>query len=211
MTAPFRFLLAVVGVFAMLATASVAAAQPLEPLTTETFITSESGDPGTSEVTGTCSLLGPSTFDFVITGVAVGPYPGTFRETGSVSLTGMISPLVSFEAHFTVTSPQGAVTVRGKKTLQGIAMPGLAVCGVAAFGGLSANALSLQTNVNYAALITTSEGAAIDRGVSNVTLNETQLRGEPVQFNGFSFLETFQSTSFKQIDDDDDDDDDGDD
>jgi hypothetical protein len=178
----------------------------LEPLTTETLITSEAGDPGTSTVTGTCNLLGPSTFDFEVTGVAVGPYPGTFREVGRFTLASPISPLTSFKATFTITSPQGAVTVRGLKTLTGVTSPGLGICGEFAFGGLSANAIDIETPVRYAALITAQGATAIDSGDSFVNYGDTQLRGEPVQGNGFAFVETFNSTSFKQDDDDEDDD-----
>jgi hypothetical protein len=168
--------------------------EELVPLTGETLITSEAGDPGTSQVDGTCNPLGTSTFTFTVTGVAVGPFPGTFVETGTFTLGPVGFPLESFEATFTITSPAG--TVSGTKTLTGATSIGSGVCGAFAFGGTEAEAVDLQTAVRYTAQITTPGGTATDSGDSFVNYDETQLRGEAAQGNGFSFTETFTSTSF---------------
>lgn len=168
--------------------------EELVPLTGETLITSEAGDPGTSQVDGTCNPLGTSTFTFTVTGVAVGPFPGTFVETGTFTLGPVGFPIESFEATFTITSPAG--TVSGTKTLTGATSIGSGVCGAFAFGGTEAEAVDLQTAVRYTAQITTPGGTATDSGDSFANYDETQLRGEAAQGNGFSFTETFTSTSF---------------
>jgi hypothetical protein len=168
--------------------------EELVPLTGETLITSEAGDPGTSQVDGTCNPLGTSTFTFTVTGVAVGPFPGTFVETGMFTLGPVGFPIESFEATFTITSPAG--TVSGTKTLTGATSIGSGVCGAFAFGGTEAEAVDLQTGVRYSAEITTPGGTATDSGDSFVNYDETQLRGEAAQGNGFSFTESFSSTSF---------------
>jgi hypothetical protein len=172
-----------------------ALAQSVAPLTGETLITSEAGDPGTSQVVGTCNPLGTSTFSFTVTGVAVGPlFPGTFVESGSFTLGPVGFPIESFEATFTITSAAGTVT--GTKSLTGATSIGSGVCGAFAFGGTEAEAVDLQTAVRYTAQITTPTGTATDSGDSVVSYDETQLRGEAAQGNGFSFTESFASTSF---------------
>ena len=152
------------------------------PLTGETLITSEAGDPGTSQVEDL--PLGTSTFTYTVTGVA-SALPGTFVEEGSFALGPVGFPIESFEATFTITSAAGTVT--GTKTLTGATSIGSGVCGAFAFGGTEAEAVDLQTRVRYTAQITTPSGTATDSGDSVVSYDETQLRGEAAQGNGFSF------------------------
>jgi hypothetical protein len=219
MTKSFRTGLAVVAVLSALLTAQAAFAngsggpEPV-PLTGEVLITSELGDPGTSEVSGDCNELGESTFTFVVTGVAIGPYPGTFREEGTIVVGPFGVPEVgfapvSFDATFTITSPQGMVT--GTKTLTDPPPPGFGACGEFVGAGTEAEAIDFQGNTAYTATITTPGGTATDTGLSFVSYADTQIRGR-ADFEGFSFGESFTSTSFS-VDDDDDDggDDDGDD
>ena len=182
-------------------------APPLVPLTTETLITSEAGDPGTSTVTGTCNPLGTSTFTFQVTGVAIGPYPGTFVEEGTFTLGPFGVPgagfaLESFDATFSISSSAGSVT--GTKTLTGIASTGFGACGPFVFTGTEADAVDIETPVAYTAQITTPGGTAMDQGESFVNYGDTQLRGEAAAGNGFSFVETFTSTSFIPGEDEDD-------
>src|SRR5919109_2810769 len=58
------------------------------------------------------SPTGTSTMTYNVTGVAKGPYPGTFHETGSVSFNQ--TEILSFSAHFEIDSPNGNVS--GDKT-----------------------------------------------------------------------------------------------
>ena len=187
--------LAVAVWLAALITVPVASAATVAPLTGETLITSEAGDPGTSELSGTCDPLGTSTFTFLVTGVAVGPYAGTFVEEGTFTAGPALSGFLvqSFESTFTITSATGTVT--GGKTLTGATSVGTAPCGAFAFGGTEANAVDLQTGLRYTAQITTPAGTAADSGDSFLNYDESQLRGPAAQGNGFSFTETFTSTA----------------
>jgi hypothetical protein len=199
------FLSTLVAIPAVSANGSDGSGSEPVPLTGQVLITSEAGDPGTSEVSGTCNPLGESDFTFVVTGVAIGPYPGTFAEVGSFTLGPVGFPLVAFEAEFTITSPAGTVT--GTKTLEGVTPTHIGACGEFVFSGAEAEAVNFQVPVRYTATITTPGGTATDQGDSFVSYGDTQLRGEAAQGNGFAFDEGFSSTSFSGDDDDDDDDD----
>jgi hypothetical protein len=166
------------------------------PLTGETLLASESPPVGTSTVSGTCNPLGNSTFDFTVTGEASGPYPGTFTESGTFTISPIA--LVSFDSTFTITSTQGTVT--GTKTFTGPLNVG--ACGLLAFPPpASPNAHSLQATLSYTAQITTPTGSGSDSGTSVVTYQDTRVRGLG---NGFSFDENFTSTATPPCDDDDD-------
>ncbi len=172
------------------------------PLTGEVLITSSAGDPGTSTASGTCNPLGTSTFTFEVTGVAIGPYPGTFVERGTFTLGPAGFPLQSFDATFTITSPAGLVT--GAKTLEGVVPTHSGACGSAVFLGTEPEAFHFQVPVRYTAQIATPSGTGTDSGASFVTYSETQLRGPAVDGNGFAFDESFESTGLVVVDDDDD-------
>jgi len=58
--------------------------------------------------------LSGGSFTFSAAGPATGPYPGTFTESGSVTVDGN-TQVTAFSATFTIQSPQGTVT--GQKTL----------------------------------------------------------------------------------------------
>jgi hypothetical protein len=66
-----------------------------------------------SIVSGNC-INGGGNFTFSVSGTAYGPYPGTFTESGSFSITNKV--LSAFSASFTITSSAGNVT--GTKSLQ---------------------------------------------------------------------------------------------
>jgi hypothetical protein len=167
------------------------------PLTGETLLASELGTPGTSTVSGTCNPLGTSTFTFAVTGEAFGPYPGTFTESGTITLGPFgIGPSIaatSFESTFTINSASGTVT--GTKTLTPLGAPtSLGLCGTAAFPTGGANSLHFEGTLSYTASISTPTGSGTDSGESHVTLQDTQVRGL-AGFNGFNFVETYTSTS----------------
>jgi hypothetical protein len=92
--------------------------EPAPPtLAGETFFTSNLA------VTAECNESGTSTIRFVAQGVATGPYPGTFRETGTFTigeqtlpgqnLSGLLGlrtgPVVDFQASFSIDSAVGDV------------------------------------------------------------------------------------------------------
>jgi hypothetical protein len=168
------------------------------PLTGETLSAAETSVGDVSTVSGTCNVLGTSTFEFLVSGVATGPYPGTFTEEGTLSLNLAGFEPVAFNSTFTITSMAGTVT--GSKTrTDAIVPPVFAACTEAGV----ADAFSFEGNVTYIAEITTSEGTASDNGEGRVDYSDTQIRGV-AGFNGFNFVETFVSTTGGDGDDDDD-------
>ena len=124
------------------------------------------GDPNGIPTTAyDCDPTGDSTIGFSVSGVATGPYPGTFTETGTFTLGPQTSsdglgPVTSFEAEFTINSAAGAVT--GTKTLT--ANPSLArgSCHPSGGGGV-------VVDLAYRATITTPAGSATDQGLSETT------------------------------------------
>lgn len=119
--------------------ASAAAAQTLPPsLQGEQFYAFESSlsTTGSVDVSGECTPTAGETFTltYQAEGVASGPYPGTFRESGTVTatLTQESVPGVGFgvvatwTATFSIDSPVGDVT--GTKTLVTREFPGASGC-----------------------------------------------------------------------------------
>jgi hypothetical protein len=76
-----------------------------------------------STITGDCDPAGTSTIHYTVSGVATGTYPGTFTETGVITIgpasqfpqidLWSAGPVTSFDASFTIDSALGAV--RGTK------------------------------------------------------------------------------------------------
>lgn len=72
-----------------------------------------------SESVGNCDTLPNPVIHYHVSGIATGPYPGTFNETGIIVITpagtGLdVASLVDVTAHFTIDSPEGQVD--GTKT-----------------------------------------------------------------------------------------------
>ena len=172
------------------------------PLTGEMLFAADMPLVGSSNVSGTCNLVGNSTFNFTVMGEASGPYPGTFTESGTFTVGPPLMPvLVSFNSTFTINSSAG--TVDGTKTFTGPLNVG--ACGIAAF---PPDGHSLQGTLSYTAEITTPTGSGTDSGTSVVTYQDTRMRLPG--FNDFSFNEDFTSTAAPPCDDDDDGDNGGD-
>lgn len=70
--------------------------------------------PGIGDFTVDCQPAGTSTITYELVGDALGPYPGTFVETGSLTIAG--GQVQSFDADFTIQS--GATVIEGTKTLR---------------------------------------------------------------------------------------------
>ena len=138
------------------------------------------------QLSANCNPTGTSTVRFVVTGVATGPYPGTFTETGTATIqpgtpVGTFGPVTNFQAVFFINSPVGRVI--GTKSLisdpflagnLGLCSPGLTSFGVA---------------TNYKARILTNAGTFSDQGVTTAALNAPGLGGV-----GGDFLEHFVSS-----------------
>jgi hypothetical protein len=199
------------------------------PLTGELLEQVESGkgddqltDDEPIEVTETCDPDGTSHVDYEVTGVAVGPYPGTFTESGTFTLSApepspppanVTTPrqVVSFSAEFTINSEIGQVT--GTKSAEDVPLgpEGFAGCEedvpFADAPGSEEFFEKIVTIVQvsfaeYQARIETDEGVFIDRGSSLVLVEDANI--EPLdpdllpreEFATFSehFLERFDST-----------------
>jgi hypothetical protein len=184
-------------VLAVLVPAALASPGTAVPdLNGETFVSSALPLRGTSQATGTCTPFGESTFEFQVTGEAVGPYPGTFTEEGTFTLGPITSlALVSFDSTFTISSATGTVT--GTKTLAPDVHPvNVGTCG--AFSGFVPNApdsFNLQAPLRYTALENTPSGSASDSGEAIVSYGDMQFRDLP-ELNTYNFVETFASDAF---------------
>jgi hypothetical protein len=102
-TAAFAFALAAPG------TGLAAGSNP--PPTTE-VLNGDSTMPGPFSSAITCQSPTTGTLQFTISGAALGPYPGTFTESGTVEITNGVA--TAFSASFTIIS--GNVTIQGTKS-----------------------------------------------------------------------------------------------
>jgi hypothetical protein len=93
----------------------VALLAPL-PAAAQATLTGEilNGTAGAGAFTVDCEEAGTSTIVFQLAGEALGPYPGTFVESGTLTIVG--GQVQSFEADFTIES--GTTVVEGTKTLR---------------------------------------------------------------------------------------------
>lgn len=137
---------------------------------------------GFGVITGTCNPDGVSTITYGGDGTATGPYPGTFTESGTYTIGpqvgGAAGPVLSFEASFTIDSPNGQVS--GTKRLG--SRPAVGRCSrregefsITVGGGQVITGQGVQTNVSlsapaatYDALITTNAGEFRDSGETQV-------------------------------------------
>ncbi len=203
-------------------------------LTGERFFVT-SGNVLSGDVTiieASCNRAGTSTIQFTATGVATGPYPGTFTETGTATLgphpgvgaSTIYAEATSFEATFSIDSPAGQVT--GRKFLA--SPPGATQGQCSDFSPLDPEVVFIPfgcapgvfcPGVRYEAEIMTPGGAFRDRGSASVTVYGSDVqsedpanssRYEQFEENFFSDLLVLESVQGGDADDDDDDDGDAD-
>jgi hypothetical protein len=175
------------------------------PLTGESLIGAELGTPGTSQLSGTCDPTQNSTFTFRVTGQALGPYPGTFTESGTFTLGpatpspefGLLFPPLSFTSSFTIVS--GNTTITGTKALAASPL-NFGGCGAFAFFGSPPSAANIQVAVTFTARVTTRSDEGDDgakatcfSGAGSIPYGDTQFRGIP-NFQGFAFFEFFDTS-----------------
>lgn len=152
------------------------------PLTGETFA-------GSAETTATldCTFSGQPTesFSYSSTGVASGPYAGTYSETGTVTLNSS-EEVVGFDATFTIASPGG--TVQGTKSFGPQTVGGDGFCGP----GMFQNSAGSATGLSYTATITAPDGTFTDTGLSDAEVDSFFAASGRVG----RLTETFTSTGF---------------
>jgi hypothetical protein len=150
-----------------------------------------------------CNKGGTTTISFQTQGSALGPYTGTFTESGSFKIgpqtnttidTRGVGAITDFQATFAVNSPAGTVT--GSKQLSPTAptMPSLA----GGFGSCDPNGssppnevLAIVTNPNvlYSAQINAFTGSRTDSGTASVLIDSM-----PALPALITFQEVFNST-----------------
>jgi hypothetical protein len=186
--------------------APVALAQTVVPdMTGETFQAQQNFfDPapvGELQVNSQCTPTGNATISYTASGPAVGPYPGTFEETGTVLLgpegTGPVEQgpearqVLEFSADFTVDSGPNRVT--GTKSLDPEDVDPATDFGYCF--DFQTDPPSRHTSVHlyasYEATITTPTGRFGDSGTANVVVYKPpENPAEPI----YHFFELFTST-----------------
>jgi hypothetical protein len=157
-----------IALFCCIVTAAPAHAAPAS-LEGETFVQGGPGDPGGIQVTNyQCNPAGTSSASFSAAGTATGPYPGTFTETGTVTwgpVQGLpnTNNVTSFQAQFTISSPNGTVT--GTKSL--VTNPPPSTAGAVCFPDEGKVAI-LESALTYQASISSPAGNGTDQGTTHV-------------------------------------------
>jgi hypothetical protein len=178
----------VAGVAAQLAIAQA----PVAPaLTTEhlTAASGLSGQAGTIDIQGDCRpVSGRPTISYTATGPATGPYPGTYRETGTATLSQITFinlgvPLIAFTAQFTIDSPVGRVT--GTKQLDPAGYH-YGICNTDTSLGFPVGINQFHADATYTAVITTTASTCTSQGSANSPVAEQDAPGHPnVDFHRF--------------------------
>lgn len=187
---------------AVLATAATAEAGGTPPsLAGEVMLAGpDAGVPssmGAYEVTLRCGATAPSWWTFSATGVASGPYPGTFTESGTVYVdapgTGQTGPVLSVHADFTIAS--GTTIVTGSKDMTMIASN----TGSCAAGATSYD-VKFTSAMTYKATIDTGSGSFTDAGSGSIDSERSESfdvsQSPSVSLGGVSrSRETFDASS----------------
>jgi hypothetical protein len=145
----------------------------------------------------TCKPAASSSFSYQVSGPAAGPYPGTFTESGTVTMgpqnitTGFSNPtalITAWTVSFTITSPAGSVT--GTKTLP-TGATGVGICTTASQSPVGVEQYAANVvppGLAYRAAISVSGAQFGDHGLSfPVTFNDVPATAASNNFNeGFT-------------------------
>ncbi|HEX8116417.1 MAG TPA: hypothetical protein VF521_04040, partial [Pyrinomonadaceae bacterium] len=165
----------------------------------------QGASPSAFSVTGvTCVPNGVSSFNYTSQGLATGPYPGTYSESGTVTfqnnLTGSSRPVLSFSAAYTVNS--GTTVITGTKTLStptALTPANSGVCQSLPNGSLTTDSVSVNFAAAYTANVQTPSGSFTDEGTSRVFGDSRRAYFTADPSNTFSqsyaFNETFRNVA----------------
>jgi hypothetical protein len=203
MSRPGRFTLRVLAVtglaFALIASPSLAQTASLSGETLESV-----GPATTTFDNFTCNANGTTTFTFHTAGSALGPYVGTFTETGTFTIGPQtnttidsrgVGPVLAFQSTFAIQSQFPVATVTGSKSL---ASTSPSAANLDAFGICDPDASSPPNFVAaivadpfllYSAQINAATGSRTDSGTSSVFIQSETNVASPN-----SFQESFNST-----------------
>ena len=147
-----------------------------------------------SESVGLCDLPNPE-IHYHVSGIASGPYSGTFDETGVIVITPAgagvdVAPLVDVTAHFTIDSPAGQV--EGDKHFVATST-GLGQCHL--IPPVDRLKTAKADDLEYRAVISTGPGKGhkwVDCGTSDLFFTQnTPL--PPIQAFGEDFLSSLEA------------------
>jgi len=169
------------------------------------------------DVTGSCSQTGTSTITYSVSGVAVGPYTGSFTEigtvtigqtpTGNFSLGFPIKQVTTLEAFFTIDSTVGQVTGSKRLIEQSNVVHGLCEDftnytppGTSSLiSGTYQRVCACAYGLSYEALIETGAGTFQDSGNSGLLIEELQLTAGTGVAEADVFNEAFSSTGIVAV------------
>jgi hypothetical protein len=189
-----RWFIAVLFTFASVASPATAAPPQAPPSLSPgpNFTFWESFNGAIEHLDGLCQP-GGTTFEFRASGTALGPYPGTFTETGTFtfgppSAGFLTTSVVAFESSFRVDAifEGSPAEVTGTKRL---AFVGIGDCNDVPIGDPFRSQRIAIVQATYEARIKTSRGVYVDRGTADVRLFEFFEPEDPSQGQwGFSEL-----------------------
>jgi hypothetical protein len=169
------------------ATAAATAGAARQPVSLAGEWLSAGATGSSSQFSGVCNPLGPSTFQFRVTGVASGPLAGTFTETGSFTLARDSSgvSLVSFHSTFIVSSAAGfAMGTRSASADQAASAD--AFCGQVAWG--QPDGILLRVTATYSAIVVSRQGVGQSTGTGVVDYGDVGSRLVPAGMAPFQFI-----------------------
>jgi hypothetical protein len=183
-----KLLLAMIA--ALVLSAGIATAAETETLETENLFAPAE----TFSSTSSCDTDGTSTVSWTASGIATGPYPGTFTASGSLTIGPQTlpgrppgpgegtfaGPILTFQETFIILS--GPTTITGTKTLHPQAT-GTATCQqvtnfpvLTLFDG-QGTVVEGGTQTRYAATISGPLGSSTDSGDAAVSLSDINITG----------------------------------
>ena len=193
-----RTFIAAVVMLSSLAQPAIAAPPPAPPTlgAGTNFALYETFNGEIEHLEGLCQP-GGTTFSFVASGIATGPYPGTFTEQGTVtfgppSAVFLTTPVVAFESSFRIdaTFAGSPAVVTGTKRL---AFVGIGDCNDVPVGDPFLSQRIAIVQVSYEARIRTTRGVYFDRGTGQATVAEF-FEPEDITIGQRDFREIFISS-----------------